>query len=81
MATYGAKHQWNWYFGSKPRDVLTIENSSPEQLTTSETACDLADQTLHKLAMKSYLEARQIAARLLPSEGQFAPRSTVLLAG
>ena len=71
-------------FGRKPRDVATIESSSPEQLTTPVTARDLVDQTLHELAMKSYLEARQraelkrdIAARLLPSEGPCAPRDRV----
>ena len=59
---------------------MTIDNSSHEQLTTPETTRDLADRALQKLAMKSYLEARRssdlrkdLAARLLPSEGPFAP--------
>ena len=63
---------------------MTIENSSPEQLTTPETARDLVDRALQKLAMKSYFEARRraelrryIAARLLPSEGRFAPGDRV----
>jgi hypothetical protein len=63
---------------------VTIENSSPEQLTTPETARDWADRALQKLAMKSYLEARQraalkrdIATRLLPREGPFAPGDRV----
>ena len=63
--------------GRPPRDVVTIEHASPEQLTTPETT-DTWLTELCKLAMKSYLEARQrtdlrkdIAARLLPSEGPF----------
>jgi hypothetical protein len=67
-------------FGRPPRDVATIENSSLEQLTTPATTRDLADRTLQKLVMKSYLEARRwadlnrvIATRLLPNEGPFAP--------
>ena len=63
-------------FGRKPRDMVTIENSAPEQLSVPVSSLDKMDQTLRKLAMQSYLEARQradlrrdIAARLLPTEG------------
>ena len=63
---------------------MTIENSSPGQLPIPDTARDLVDRTFQELATKSYLEARQradlrrdIAARLFPSEGPFAPRDRV----
>ena len=78
MVTYGGKAPVERVSGRPPRGVVTMESSSPDQLTTPDTARDLADRTLHKLAMKSYLEARQraelrtdIAARPLPSEGPF----------
>ena len=48
-------------FGRKPRDVVTIENSSPEQLSMPVSSLEQIDQTLQKIAMKSYLEARQRA--------------------
>ena len=64
--------------GRKPRDVVTIEQSSPEQLSVQVSSLAQKDQTLQKLAMRSYLEARQraylrrdIAARPLPTEGPF----------
>ncbi len=63
---------------------MTIENSSPEQLSVPATLLDQMDQTLQKPAMKSYLEARQradlrrdIAARLLSTEGHFRPGDRV----
>ena len=63
---------------------MSIESSSPEQLTTLATPLDSADQVLQNLAMKSYLEARHrahlrrgIAARRLPSEGRFSPGDRV----
>ena len=71
-------------FGRKPRDIVTIENSSPEQLSVLVSALDQMDQTLQKLAMKYYLEARQhadlrrdIAARPLPTEGPFSASDRV----
>ena len=71
-------------FGRKPRDIVTIENSSLEQLSVPVTPLDQMDQTLQKLAMKSYLEARQraylrrdLAARLLPMESPFRPGDRV----
>ena len=55
---------------------MTIEKSSPEQLSLPVSSLEQMDQTLHKLAMKSYLEARQradlrrdIVARQMPTEG------------
>ena len=58
---------------------MTIDNSSPEQLSVPVSNLDQMDQTLQKLAMKYYLEARQradlrrdIAARLLPTEGPYS---------
>ena len=72
------------YGGKAP---VELENSSPEQLTTPVTSFDQTDQALHKPAMKSDLETRQradlkrdIAARLLPSEGPFCSNRSVLLA-
>ena len=54
---------------------MTIENSSPEQLSVPVTLVDQMDQTLQSMAMTYYLEARQIAdlrrdvaARLLLGE-------------
>ena len=67
---------------------MTIENSSPEQLSMPVTPLGQKDQTLQKLAMKSYLEARQradlrrdLAARRLPTEGLvcFSTRRSCLL--
>ena len=65
---------------------MTIENSFPEQLSVTVTPLDQIDQTLQKLAMKSYLEARRravlrrdIAARLIPTECPFRPSDRVLL--
>ena len=49
--------------GREPRDVVTIENSSPEQLTTPATTLELADKTLRHIAIKSYLEARKSGAQ------------------
>ena len=72
------------FFGRMPSDIVTIENSSPEHLSVPATPLDQMEQTLQKLAMKSYLQARQrgdlrrdIAARLLPSEGPFRPGDRV----
>jgi len=71
-------------FGRKPRDIVTIDNSSLEQLSVPVTELDLMDQTFQQLAMKSCLEARQradlrrdIAARLRPTEGHFRPGDRV----
>ena len=62
-------------FSEEPRDIVTIDKSSPEQLSVAVSSLDQMDQTLQKLATKSYLEAlqradlrRDIAARLLPTE-------------
>ena len=59
---------------------MAIEHDSPEQVPVPVTPLDPMDKTLQKLAMKSYLEARQradlqrdIAACLLPTEGPFRP--------
>ena len=56
-------------FGRPPKDVVAIENSAPEQLTTPETARDLADRTLEHLAIpRSKAESRsQERHRSLPS--------------
>ena len=84
MVTYGGKALVELVFfflggGRRPRDIVTIENSSPEQLSVPVSSLDQMDQTLQKFAMKSYLEARQradiiiyIAARLFPTEGPFS---------
>jgi hypothetical protein len=81
MVTYGGKTPVELVFGRPPRDVVTIENSSPELLTTPVTTREVADQTLQHMALNSYVEARQnadlkkdIATRLLPSERHVAPR-------
>ena len=61
-------------FGRKPRDVVRIESSYLEQLSVPVSSLEQMGQTLQKMAMKYYLEARQradlrrdIAARL-PTE-------------
>ena len=84
MVVYGGKTPVDLVFGRPPRDIVPIEHSSPEQLTTPETARDLADRQLQKLAMKSYSETRQrgdlqrdIAARILPMAGLVAPSDRV----
>ena len=41
------------FFVRKARDVVNIENSSPEQLTTSVTSFDQAEQALPHLATQS----------------------------
>ena len=80
MATYGGKALVELVFGRKTRDIITMDSSSSEQLTHPVANADQMDQTPQKIAMKSDLEARQradlkrdIAARLLPSEGPFSP--------
>ena len=79
MVTYGGKTPVELVFGRKPRDIITVENCSPEQLSVPVTPLDQMDQTLQKLAMKYCLEARQradlrrdIAARLIPTEGPYS---------
>ena len=71
-------------FGRKPRDVVTIENSYPEQLSVPVSSLEQMDQTLQQMVMTYYLEARQradlrrdIAARLLPTEGPYSPSDRV----
>ena len=72
MVTYGGK-LWK-----KTSRYYNSGKSYPEQLSVPISSLDHMDQTLQKLAMKSYPEARQradlrrdIAARLLPTEGPF----------
>ena len=64
----------------RPRDIVPSENSSPDQLALPVAPVDPMDQTLQKLAITSYLATKQkadlkrdIATRLLPSEGPFQP--------
>ena len=71
-------------FGRKPRDVVTREQSYLEQLSVPVSSLEQMDQTLQKMAMTSYLEARQcadlrrdIVARLLPFEGPYKPGDRV----
>ena len=85
MVTYGGKKApVELVFGRKPRDIVTIENSSPEQLSVPVSSLEQMDQTRQKMAMKAYLEARQradlrrdIAARLPPTEGPYSPSDRV----
>ena len=65
-------------FGRRPRDVVSIENSTPSHLTADLSPSELTDRQIQQLAMKSYLEVRQsddvrrvLAQRLLPSQGLF----------
>ena len=83
MVTYG-RNPVEFVFGRKPRDVITIDNSSPEQLSVPLSSLEQMDQAMQKMAMKAYLEARQradlrrdIAARLLPTEGPYSPGDRV----
>ena len=48
-------------FWKKPRDMVTLEESSPEPLSVPVSSLDQMGQTLQKLAMKSYLATRQRA--------------------
>ena len=84
MVTYGGKDHVELVFGRKPRDIVTIEHSALEQLSVPISNLDQMDQTLQKVTMQSYLEARQradlrrdIAARLLPTEGPYSPGDRV----
>ena len=43
MVTYGGKASVELAFGREFRDVVTIENSSLEQLTSPATSCDQVD--------------------------------------
>ena len=77
-ATYAGKTPLELAFGRRPRDVVSIENSTPSQLTAEFSPSELTDRQLQKLAMKSYLEVRQrddvrrdLAQNLLPSQGPF----------
>ena len=82
--TYGGKTPLELAFGRRPRDVITVENSNPEQLSHDQSKPELSDQKLQKLAMKTYLEARQrddikkdLAQRLMPSDGPYSPGDLV----
>jgi hypothetical protein len=67
-------------FGRRLPDLLGVETMDPEQLTTDPLPPDLTTRELRRLAMQSHLKARQaddlrhdLASRILPSEGPFAP--------
>ena len=74
--------------GRKPRDIITLEHSPPEQVPVPVSPPDQTDQTLQKLALKYYRQARQIAdlrrdiaACLFLGEGLCSPwRQSLLLA-
>jgi len=57
--TYGGKTQTELAFGRRPPDVVTLENATPGQLTTTRLAPDEKINTLRKLALTNYLKTRQ----------------------
>ena len=80
----GGKTPLELAFGRRPRDVITVENSNPEQLSHDQSKPEISDQQLQTIAMKTYLEARQrddikkdLAQRLMPSDGPFSPGDLV----
>ena len=52
-ATYAGKTPLELAFGRRPRDVVSIENSTPSQLTAELSPSELTDRQLQKLVTKS----------------------------
>ena len=78
--TYRGKTQIELAFGRRPPDVVTLENLTPGQLTTQELSADDTINKIRKLALSSYLKARQaddlrqdIASSLKFHGGPFHP--------
>ena len=79
--TYGGVTPLALAFGRRPRDVLTPENSEPNQLTGNPTDTEVTARAVRELTRKkrkAYQEARQsddlrrdLASRLSMSEGPF----------
>ena len=76
--TYGGKAPLELAFGRRPVDVITVENSTPSQLTAEFGQSDVLAQQTRRLAMEAYLKARQsedlrrdIASSLHFSDGPF----------
>ena len=57
--TYGGKTPLELAFGRRPPDILDVETSSPQQLTTTGLPADEHVRRVQQLAMKCHLQARQ----------------------
>ena len=63
--------------------LVRLKTHHPEQLSVPVSSLEQMDQTLQNMAMKSYLARqradlrRDIAARLLPTEGPYSPGDRV----
>jgi hypothetical protein len=82
--TYGGITPLELALGRRPADVIDVENSNPQQLTVPLSNADKTAHAVRRLAMKSYIEARQsadlrkdIAAHLKFDEGPFQPGQSV----
>ena len=76
--TYAWKTLSELACGRRPKGIVTVENSNPEQLTSKASPAEINNARLQKLAMKTYIEVRQrddlrkdLASRLMPSDGPF----------
>ena len=76
--TYAGVTPLEMAFGRRPRDVITPENSEPNQLTGNPTDTEVTARAIRELANKAYQEARQsddlrrdLASRLSMSDGPF----------
>ena len=82
--TYGGKTPLELALGRRPADILDVERSNPQVLTSDLLPSERTAQAVRKLAMKIYLEARQaadlrqdIASHLKFDQGPFYPGEKV----
>ena len=73
--------------GRRPRDIVTVEHEDPEHMTSKQSPADSDVARVQRPAMKAYLEARQredlrrdLASRLMPTDGPFNIGDEIVLA-
>ena len=76
--TFSGKTPLELGFGRRPRDIVDVENATPEQMTTRGGRSQQRDVEVQKLAMRAHHHVRQlkdlqrdIAQNLRPSDGPF----------
>lgn len=80
MVTFGGITPLELAFGRRPADLISVETSTPPQLTSEVPTTEHQLRALRQLAQHKYIEAKQsddlrrdIAARLQFSDGPFYP--------
>ena len=80
---YNGKTPIELAFGRRPRDIVTLENANPGQLTERPLEAEIVN-TIRTLALSSYLKARQaddirndLAASLKFTSGPYVPGDKV----